>query len=77
MSEQLATDDRLGPCVADALFRYAMARLPTSLDHPRLQEIKDSWLGGELGFRSLLVEIATSEAFRTVLPVPTIEEDEP
>ena len=70
LSEMLAAESGFGPCVADALFRFALARVPTPLDKPRLEAIEESWLAGEMGFRSLLLEIAISEAFRTVPPVP-------
>jgi len=68
MSELIAEDPRFAPCVAETVFTWAMARVPTSLDLETLEDLETGWGQGELGFRDLLVSIATSEGFRRRLP---------
>ena len=70
MSALIASDERFPPCVAETVFTWATARIPTALDQPTLEEIEGEWIEGGLGFRDLVMSIATSEGFRRRLPPP-------
>lgn len=68
MSGVIADDPRFAPCVAETVYTWAMARVPISLDQETLAHIQQDWSQGEMGFRDLLMAIATSEGFRRRLP---------
>lgn len=77
MAEAVAADPRFVPCVTETLVTWALARVPSPLDEATVLELAEAATAGTLGFRGLLVGIATSEAFRTRHPAAPDPEDEP
>ncbi len=67
LGDELLASGRLHDCVVLHGFRYALGRQETLADVCTLDALRDSFRGdGDL--RRLVVELATSQAFRTVRP---------
>ena len=62
LSEVIAADDRLVPCIAEKTFTYALGRSPNADDAEVIQQIPAASDG--LTFEELAVHIATSLPFR-------------
>jgi hypothetical protein len=69
LAERLAGSEQVEECVVKQWFRYAMRRSDTSDDECTIAIAQDAFddAGGDM--RELVVALATSEAFRTRLPV--------
>ncbi len=69
LAERLAGSEQVEECVVKQWFRYAMRRSDTSDDECTIAIAQDVFNDADGDMRELVVALATSEAFRTRLPV--------
>jgi hypothetical protein len=66
LGELLRHDERVPGCVARQLFRRSVARVEDRSEEPAIAALIERFAASGYSFRSLLLELVTSEAFRTV-----------
>lgn len=66
LADVLATDARVAACMVKQLYRHASGRLDTPAEAPALEALTASFATSGYRMKELLVELAVSEAFRTV-----------
>ncbi len=67
LADVLATDERIGLCIVQQLFRHAQGRLDTPDELPVIQDLDARFAGVGYRFDDLLVELVTHEGFRTAV----------
>jgi len=64
MSAALAEDSRVGRCITEHLYTYALGRGPAAHDHVYLDDIADKTRSSGNRMKELIVQIVISEPFR-------------
>jgi hypothetical protein len=64
MSTALSEDSRVGRCIAEHLYTYALGRGPNAHDAAYLDDIADKTKSGGNRMKELIVQIVVSEPFR-------------
>jgi hypothetical protein len=67
LADVLATDDRIGLCIAQQLFRHAQGRLDTPDELAVIQDLDARFAAVDYRFDDFLVELVTHEGFRTAV----------
>ena len=64
LGELLAENEDFGDCVARQLFRYGMGHLETEGEQIAIEGLQAQFSDANFRFRTLLVDLALSDAFR-------------
>lgn len=68
LAHVLADDPRVSACLVKQLYRHASGRLDVRTEARALDDLDRAFAASGYRFRDLLLELATSEAFRTLTP---------
>jgi Protein of unknown function (DUF1592)/Protein of unknown function (DUF1588)/Protein of unknown function (DUF1595)/Protein of unknown function (DUF1585)/Protein of unknown function (DUF1587) len=68
LGDALARTDAVTACMLRQLYRYATGHVEIKSELPALEQLHTSFARGGKTFKGMLVELVSSEVFRTVLP---------
>ena len=73
LADALAESRRVHDCVAEHWMTYALGRALDTGDRASMRRIRQRLADSDGDLRELLVDIATSDSFRTYVPAPPKE----